>query len=713
MVKRVMVAALTLVAASSAAASSAAAQGTAEGRWSVTFGAGTAPTVSGIYHEGGAGTVLSLPTQVQERDSSDIYNTAFAMRVGAEYTVMPQLGVTGSFLYSRQDAEGLSVGNVAGLDLRSQFGEYRDWGIEGGIRWHFAPNAADQSVCWRRGRRSPDRRHARDIERAGGGRRPRGHAVLRRIDRTELRRRFRCAVHRRPARSTRRRSRASMDWRSIRPRRSRGYRSRELERLEQPMDGPGQRDHQRGVLRWSPSFTSTRFFSYQRNRNEIHHVQSRFRCHHRRHPVRSLASQSRLKAPPQDIVDTAVAAGSFNTLAKALQAAGLVETLKGKGPFTVFAPTDAAFAKLPAGALDDLLKPENKQKLTQILTYHVVSGKVTEADVTQLKSAKTVNGGSVRISAAGGSVMVDNSRVLKADVMASNGVIHVIDSVSSRNRRTAASEAMRSFTIARRGIHGLFCCTTSTPSAPLLGRESRICITNVTGSLNNRSGLAHCCHGRDRLHRYPARAASCRCRLPRTLPRPLTSEAARPPVVCRSENHRGAVRSGRHREIRAHLEGCAAAFYLVHSMQSAGEDYAERDRAMAARFAEAAAATGVRRIIYLGGLGDSGERLSAHLESRREVERVLAAGPVPVTAFRAALIIGSGSASFEILRYLAERLPVLVTPRWVRTECQPISVQNVLHYLVECLAVAETTGRTLEIGGADVLESNAAPGHGR
>lgn len=141
MVKRVMVAALTLVAASSAAASSAAAQGTAEGRWSVTFGAGTAPTVSGIYHEGGAGTVLSLPTQVQERDSSDIYNTAFAMRVGAEYAVMPQLGVTGSFLYSRQDAEGLSVGNVAGLDLRSQFGDYRDWGIEGGIRWHFAPNA--------------------------------------------------------------------------------------------------------------------------------------------------------------------------------------------------------------------------------------------------------------------------------------------------------------------------------------------------------------------------------------------------------------------------------------------------------------------------------------------------------------------------------------------------------------------------------------------
>ena len=142
-----------------------------------------------------------------------------------------------------------------------------------------------------------------------------------------------------------------------------------------------------------------------------------------------LATETRLRAQQQDIVDTAVAAGSFNTLAKALQAAGLVDTLKGKGPFTVFAPTDAAFAKLPAGTLDDLLKPENKQKLTEILTYHVVSGKVAAADVTQLKTAKTVNGKSVRISTVGGSVMVDDAKVVKADVMASNGVIHVIDSV--------------------------------------------------------------------------------------------------------------------------------------------------------------------------------------------------------------------------------------------------------------------------------------------
>lgn len=155
--------------------------------------------------------------------------------------------------------------------------------------------------------------------------------------------------------------------------------------------------------------------------------------------------------------------------------------------------------------------------------------------------------------------------------------------------------------------------------------------------------------------------------------------------------------------LRGHLDGCDAAFYLVHSMQSAGRDYAERDRFMAERFAAAAAAASVRRIIFLGGLGESTKNLSAHLASRREVERVLAGGPVSVTTLRAAMIIGSGSASFEILRYLAERLPVLVTPRWVRTESQPISIRNVLHYLVQCLAVPQTAGRTLEIGGSDIV----------
>lgn len=133
------------------------------------------------------------------------------------------------------------------------------------------------------------------------------------------------------------------------------------------------------------------------------------------------------KAPQKDIVDTAVAAGSFNTLATALQAAGLVETLKGPGPFTVFAPTDAAFAKLPAGTVEALLK--DKTKLSAILTYHVVAGKVEAADVVKLTSAKTVNGQSVTIKVMGDTVHVDGATVTAADIQTSNGVIHVIDTV--------------------------------------------------------------------------------------------------------------------------------------------------------------------------------------------------------------------------------------------------------------------------------------------
>jgi uncharacterized protein YbjT (DUF2867 family) len=156
--------------------------------------------------------------------------------------------------------------------------------------------------------------------------------------------------------------------------------------------------------------------------------------------------------------------------------------------------------------------------------------------------------------------------------------------------------------------------------------------------------------------------------------------------------------------LTAALRGCDALFYLVHAMRSAGPGYAERDRAMAGTVAAAARRAGVGRIVYLGGLGshEAGE-LSEHLASRREVEQVLAGSGVPVTTFRAAMIIGSGSASFEILRYLAERLPVMITPKWVATPCQPIAVRYVLHYLVACLAVPETRGRTLEIGGPDVV----------
>lgn len=129
----------------------------------------------------------------------------------------------------------------------------------------------------------------------------------------------------------------------------------------------------------------------------------------------------------KDIVDTAVAAGSFKTLAAALEAAGLVETLKGKGPFTVFAPTDEAFAKLPAGTVEALLK--DKAKLTKILLYHVVAGNVMAKDVVNLNSAKTVQGSSVKIKVKAGKVMVDNANVVKTDIATSNGVIHVIDTV--------------------------------------------------------------------------------------------------------------------------------------------------------------------------------------------------------------------------------------------------------------------------------------------
>ena len=155
--------------------------------------------------------------------------------------------------------------------------------------------------------------------------------------------------------------------------------------------------------------------------------------------------------------------------------------------------------------------------------------------------------------------------------------------------------------------------------------------------------------------------------------------------------------------VTAALEGCQAAYYLVHSMASTGGAYAQRDRELAAGFAQAAQEAGLPRIIYLGGLGEMGADLSEHLRSRRQVEQELASTGVPVTTFRAAMIIGSGSASFEILRYLVERLPIMITPKWVNTECQPVAISDVLYWLVCCLKVPETVGKTLEIGGADVM----------
>jgi uncharacterized surface protein with fasciclin (FAS1) repeats len=144
----------------------------------------------------------------------------------------------------------------------------------------------------------------------------------------------------------------------------------------------------------------------------------------------TLVSLGSVPSYAADIVDTAVKAGQFNTLAAALKAAGLIDTLKGKGPFTVFAPTDAAFAKLPAGTVANLLKPENKAKLVQILTYHVVPGKIMSASLAGKKTdAKTVEGRNISIDATMGSVKVNSAKVVSADVAADNGVIHVIDTV--------------------------------------------------------------------------------------------------------------------------------------------------------------------------------------------------------------------------------------------------------------------------------------------
>ncbi|MFO7838108.1 MAG: DUF2867 domain-containing protein [Desulfosalsimonadaceae bacterium] len=150
--------------------------------------------------------------------------------------------------------------------------------------------------------------------------------------------------------------------------------------------------------------------------------------------------------------------------------------------------------------------------------------------------------------------------------------------------------------------------------------------------------------------------------------------------------------------------GCGAAYYLIHSMNAHKGKFAAADRTAAENMVAAAGANDLERIIYLGGLGEkSHEALSRHLKSRHEVEQILQAGPAPVTNLRAAMILGAGSASFEMMRYLVDRLPVMITPRWVRTPCQPISIRNVLDYLEGCLEAPETVGETFDIGGPDVV----------
>jgi uncharacterized protein YbjT (DUF2867 family)/uncharacterized protein YndB with AHSA1/START domain len=216
--------------------------------------------------------------------------------------------------------------------------------------------------------------------------------------------------------------------------------------------------------------------------------------------------------------------------------------------------------------------------------------------------------------------------------------------------------------------------------------ERPVLVTGATGYIGGR--LAHMLLERGYRVRCLVRSAA------KLRSRPWASHE-RVEVVEGGASDRGAL--------RAAMTDCGAAYYLIHSMEASVSEYRERDRELAREFGRACAEAGVPRIIYLGGLGETGDNLSQHLMSRREVEGALKEGGVPVTVFRAAMIIGSGSASFEILRYLVERLPVMVTPRWVSTKSQPIAIRDVLYYLTEALASPETAGRTIDIGGPDIV----------
>ena len=157
--------------------------------------------------------------------------------------------------------------------------------------------------------------------------------------------------------------------------------------------------------------------------------------------------------------------------------------------------------------------------------------------------------------------------------------------------------------------------------------------------------------------------------------------------------------------LRSALSGARTAYYLVHSMgaRSASEDFVERDRAAARNFVEAADAAGLRRVIYLGGLGEESDLPSRHLESRREVAGILRSGAADVTELRAGIVVGAGGASFEMMAQLVERLPVMVTPRWIETPCQPIALSDLVSYLVGCGDLAATAGRSYDVGGPEVL----------
>ena len=179
-------------------------------------------------------------------------------------------------------------------------------------------------------------------------------------------------------------------------------------------------------------------------------------------------------------------------------------------------------------------------------------------------------------------------------------------------------------------------------------------------------------------------------------------------LVRRPEEYTGPVEARRidvfdRASLPAALEDINTAFYLVHSMKNKGRKFAQMDREGAENFLNAAESSGVHRIIYLGGLGETGPELSEHLKSRAEVGKILQSGRIQTTVLRAAIIVGPGSASWEMLRQLTERLPVMTAPRWVETRCQPIALRDVLDYLVGCVEEGATTGGTFDIGGPDIL----------
>ena len=367
-------------------------------------------------------------------------------------------------------------------------------------------------------------------------------------------------------------------------------------------------------------------------------------------------------AAGDDIVDTAVGAGSFSTLVTAVQAAGLEETLRGEGPFTVFAPTDDAFAALPAGTLDTLLADPTGD-LADILTYHVVEGEVLAADVAGMdgQEVTTVNGATLHRQ---------RRRRRRRDVDRRRRQ-------RGRRRRDRCRRQQR-----RHPRHRRRPAPRVSDGAPGAGHHPpgrrRVLVAGATGFVGSRLVDALVAIGHD------VRAMSRR---------PGSYTGAGRPVA-------GDVHD--RRSLGPALDGAEIAYYLVHSLDD--DDFERRDAVAAEGFGAAAAAAGVGQLVYLGGLGaEDPAALSPHLRSRRQVESRLGAAGVPVTVLRAAIVVGDGGVSWEITRQLVKNLPVMVTPRWVETRTQPIAAADAVRYLVGVLDHPEAVGRVFEIGGPDVL----------